>query len=294
MEIYQLRTFVAVAREGSITRAAEEIPLSQPAVSAHIKAMEETLGLILFERTSRGMRLTRAGQQLLDKAEQTLAAHKALLQEAVQIKGQLSGKIRLGACGSASADALSQLILELSTQYPNVDVTVHHSASQDILNGIRQNTLDAGFYNEAHAPAEDLTALEISRFYIYLVAPPGLVDRTAPLDWQALAELPWICPDSQACCGQAAEDLFLRYNIRPKHRISIDREPITRALIAKGTGLGFLHSDTAQDAALCGDVDVLYEMQRPTRVLFASLTNRAQEPLLKAMTAIIEGLYAPG
>ncbi|WP_202901423.1 LysR family transcriptional regulator [Nitratireductor aquibiodomus] len=65
MDIQQLRTFVAVAREGSITRASERIHLSQPAVSAHIKAMEETLGLSLFERTPRGMILTGDGERCL-------------------------------------------------------------------------------------------------------------------------------------------------------------------------------------------------------------------------------------
>ena len=72
MDLYQLKTFVAVAREGSITRASELVHLSQPAVSAHIKALEETLRLALFERTPRGMSLTRHGQRLLAKAEQTL------------------------------------------------------------------------------------------------------------------------------------------------------------------------------------------------------------------------------
>ncbi len=75
MDIHQLRTFVAVARERSITRASELLHLSQPAVSAHIKAIEDALGLTLFERTSRGMSLTRDGERLLAKAEQTLAAH---------------------------------------------------------------------------------------------------------------------------------------------------------------------------------------------------------------------------
>ncbi|HEY1407941.1 MAG TPA: LysR family transcriptional regulator, partial [Promineifilum sp.] len=68
MEIYQLRTFVTVARESSITRAWELLFLSQPAVSAHIKAMEDELGLVLFDRTPRGMGLTSHGVKLLAKA----------------------------------------------------------------------------------------------------------------------------------------------------------------------------------------------------------------------------------
>jgi len=65
MDIYQLKTLVAVAREGSVTRASEVLHLSQPAVSAHIKAIEDALDLVLFERTPRGMTLTRDGERLL-------------------------------------------------------------------------------------------------------------------------------------------------------------------------------------------------------------------------------------
>ena len=91
MEIHQLKTFVAVAREGSITRASERLYLSQPAVSAHIKAIEDTLGLTLFARTPRGMALTGDGERLLAKAEQTLGAHRELVEEATRIKGRSRG-----------------------------------------------------------------------------------------------------------------------------------------------------------------------------------------------------------
>ena len=82
MDIHQLKTFVAVAREGSITRASELLHLSQPAASAHIKAIEDAVGLALFDRTPRGMSLTHEGRRLLAKAEQTLAAHRDLMEEA--------------------------------------------------------------------------------------------------------------------------------------------------------------------------------------------------------------------
>src|SRR3954466_4462489 len=106
MEIHQLKTFVVVAREGSITRASERLHLSQPAVSAHIKAIEDTLGVALFERTARGMTLTADGERLLAKAEHTLAAHQELVDEAKRIKGSLTGKLRLGTASNASTEAL--------------------------------------------------------------------------------------------------------------------------------------------------------------------------------------------
>jgi DNA-binding transcriptional LysR family regulator len=287
MEIHQLKTFVAVAREGSITRASESLYLSQPAVSAHIKAIEETLGLSLFERTSRGMSLTADGQRLLAKAEQTLLAHRELLEEATRLKGRVTGKVRLGTASNSSTEALGRLLTALSERCPEVEVALQHGTSVELLNGLRSGSLDAGFYNEAGETDSDLTTIEVARFGIYLVAPPGLVASSRPLDWPALAQLPWICPTSNTCCGQAAENLFKLHQIRPQRIINIDRESVTLTLIAGGVGLGLLHAKTADEARARGEVELVCEAQPSVRVLFAHLAARAQDPLLCSVSALV-------
>lgn len=287
MEIHQLKTFVAVAREGSITRAAERLYLSQPAVSAHIKAIEDTLGVALFERTPRGMSLTGEGQRLLAKAEQTLGAHRELLEEAARIRGRLSGRLRLGAGSNASAAILGRLLTELSGRHPELEVALRQGSSVDILDGIRNGSLDAGFYNESGEPEPDLAAIEVSRFDIYLAAPPGLVAAGQPPDWRLLADLPWIGPAAGTCCGRAAEHLFQRHQFRPGRMISIDREDVTRTLVAGGVGLGLLHADTAQEAEARGEVALVCEVQKAVRVLFVYRADRLQDPLLGAVAAIL-------
>jgi DNA-binding transcriptional LysR family regulator len=288
MDIHQLQTFVAVAREGSITRASERLHLSQPAVSAHIKAIEDTLGLSLFERTPRGMSLTLDGQRLFAKAEQTLAAHRELLEEATRLKGRLTGKLRLGTTSSSSTEALGRLLTVLSERCPEVEVALQHGTSLEMLNGLRSGSLDAGFYNEPGEPGAELTTMEVARFGIYLAAAPGLVPASPP-DWPALAQLPWICPSSNTCCGQAAESLFKAHQIRPQRIINIDREDVTRTLIVGGVGIGLLHEKTAKDAEHGLEVHLICKTQTTVRVLFAHLTGRAQDPLLRAVCSIVSG-----
>lgn len=288
MDLYQLRTFVAVAREGSITRASELLHLSQPAVSAHIKALEDALALPLFERTSRGMSLTREGERLLAKAEQTLAAHQELMDEATRIKGRLTGKLRLGAgSNSNTAAATGRLLTGLSECCPEVEVVLEHGTSLDILTGIRNGRLDAGFYNEAGEPDPELATLEVSDFRIYVVAPRGRVAVSESPDWKALADVPWIYPTSSACCGRTAESLFKTHHIRPKRIISVDREDVTRTLIAGGVGVGLLHADTAREAQGRGEVELIFEAQTVVRVLFAHLASRAEDPVVAAATSIM-------
>src|SRR5215510_1968752 len=82
MELYQLRSFAAVAELGHLTRAADKLHISQPALSAQIKALEDELGVALFDRTSSGMTLTAGGQRLLTEAGKVLAAAGALSSQA--------------------------------------------------------------------------------------------------------------------------------------------------------------------------------------------------------------------
>jgi len=287
MDIHQLKTFVAVAREGSITRASELLHLSQPAVSAHIKAIEDAVGLSLFDRTPRGMSLTHEGRRLLAKAEQTLAAHQELMAEATRIKGRLSGKLRLGAGSNSNNEASGRLITMLSARCPEVEVAIEHGTSRDVLAGLRSGSLDAGFYNEPGEPDPELATVEVSRFAIWVAGPPGLAAGSGAPDWHALAELAWIYPTASRCCGWAAESLFEAHGIQPKRIISVDREEVTRTLIAGGTGVGLLHAESAQQARARGEVELLFELPKKVRVLFAHLASRAQDPLLAAATSIV-------
>lgn len=289
MDIHHLKTFVVVAREGSITRASELLHLSQPAVSAHIKAIEDTLDLTLFERTPRGMSLTADGKRLLAKAEQTLGAHQELIDEATRIKGRLAGKLRIGAGSNSNNEAVGKLLTIMSERCPDVEVTLKHGTSQEILAGLRNDSLDAGFYNEGGEPEPELTTVEVSHFKTYLVAPPGLVAVTDSLDWGALAEQPWIYPTSSACCGRTAESMFKAHQIRPKRIISVDREDVTRTLIAGGLGVGLLHAETAHAARARGEVELVFESPAVVRVLFAHLASRAQDPILSVASSILRG-----
>lgn len=283
MEIHQLKTFVAVAREGSITRASERLFLSQPAVSAHVKAMEDFLGLTLFDRTVRGMTLTSHGQSILAKAERTLDIHRELVAEANRIKGRLAGKLRIGVGGQPNSEAIGRLLRRFSEQHPEVEVSLEHGRSSSILADIRNGALDAGFYNESRQPAEDLTTIQVADFPIYVAAPVGMIDISKPLDWGELSNLAWIFPPQSLCCGGAAEHLFRTHNFRPSRIISIDRESVTCSMLAERLGVGLLHGDTALEAQRRGEIDIICEAQQTVRNLFAHLASRAHEPLFNAI-----------
>lgn len=293
MDLYQLKTFVVVAQERSITRASERLHLSQPAVSAHIKALEDSLGLSLFERTAKGMNLTQGGERLLQKAEAILGAQQALFDEAARIKGRPAGRLRLGAGNNSNPQAVGRFLSELADRWPEIEVNLQHGSSAEILSGLKSGALDAGFYNQAGPADPELHTTFVSEFGIYLVAPPGVVAVQEPLDWGALSALAWIYPSASACCGRAAEDLFRQHKFRPQRIISVDREDVTRTLIARGTGVGLLHEDTAKEAQALGQVALLGEPSAHVQVVFAHQGSRRAEPILAAATALAKALNPP-
>lgn len=287
MDLHQLKTFITVAREGSVTRASALLHLSQPAVSAHIKAMEDALELTLFERNARGMSLTHDGRRLLVKAEQTLAAHQELIAEASRGKSELTGVFRLGAGVSSNPAIVGKLLTALAARCPGVEVVLKHRTSKEVLDGIRDGTLDAGFYNEPTEPDSDLATTEADRFSIHLVAAKGSVLASSPPNWKAIAEQPWIYATESACCRRTAEGVFTARGFKPKRVISADRQEVICTLVASGIGLGLLHADAAREAVRRGELELLHELEPRVRVLFACLASRNGDPVLTVASEIM-------
>ncbi|MDR7091767.1 MULTISPECIES: LysR family transcriptional regulator [Cellvibrio] len=290
MEIYQLKTFVTIASEGTITRASELLFLSQPAVSAHIKTIEDEVGFLLFERTARGMRLTDKGAALLVKAEQLLALHRELIQEARQLKGRVGGKVRLGSNRGPSALVLGKLLTSCAEKCPDIDVQLVYGSSAEIEQSILTGALDVGFFADSGRYSPEILKLEVDKFGVYLAAPTGWVTTGENPDWQQLATMPWICPASNSCCGKVAEQVFVDRGFRPQKQVSVDHEKVTRTLIAGGVGVGFLHADTALEAQAKGELVLLGDVQQYVSVFFGMLRGREQEPLIGSVLQVLEDI----
>ncbi|HTQ01325.1 MAG TPA: LysR family transcriptional regulator, partial [Casimicrobiaceae bacterium] len=145
MELYQLRSFAAVAELGHLTRAAERLHVSQPAVSAQIKALEDELGVTLFERVSSGMVLTSAGRKLLPAAEKVLDAAQALRSRARSIQGEVAGRARVGTVSDPEFTRVGEFLAQALEQHPLLEIEIHHEVSGAAFEKVRDGALDASF-----------------------------------------------------------------------------------------------------------------------------------------------------
>jgi DNA-binding transcriptional LysR family regulator len=124
LDLSWLRTWVEVVDVGGFARAAEQIHLSQPRVSAHIASLERELGCRLIERRVRPLTLTEEGKQLLPKARAVLAAADELVSLRLAEQGELAGSVKVASFASASAEFLPQVLTKLKSVHPLVELGV--------------------------------------------------------------------------------------------------------------------------------------------------------------------------
>ena len=146
MELNQLKAFVTVAHQGNLTQASERLFLSQPAVSAQIKAIENELGTPLFVRNSNGMSLTRAGEIFLPEAE-SLLQHKHRLEHfAKTLAANHTEEIRLGLIHPVDSAKVTRLTALVSQREPKTRLHIQYGMSGEIADRIQEHKLHGGFF----------------------------------------------------------------------------------------------------------------------------------------------------
>ncbi|MFG6486744.1 LysR family transcriptional regulator [Roseateles sp. BYS78W] len=246
MEIYQLKTFVAVATEGNLTRAAERVFTSPPAVSAQLKALEDEFGVKLFERSARGMTLTPAGERLLAEARRTLTAAEGMKAAAAQIRGEVQGQVRMATVSDAVALRLGEVFVHLAEHHPGVQLQLQQLVSLRAIAAVRRGELDCACVLHEHETIEGLELKRLQAAEIVPVVPQRLLlNGGLPADLASLAALPWVTtpPD----CGLRAhqERLFAQAGQVLAVGLQADTEVAVRSMVAAGMGAGMMRRDQA-------------------------------------------------
>ncbi len=176
MELRQLATFVAVAEEGSFTRAADRLHVVQSAVSAGVRNLEKELGAMLFDRSTHRVELTDAGRALLPEARATLAAAQAAKDAVDEAGGGLRGTVALGtmqAQGMRAID-LTGVLASYRAEHPGVEVTVRHSGgSREMAREVLEGRLDLAFVALGGAAPPGLELVLLAREPIMLAVRTG-------------------------------------------------------------------------------------------------------------------------
>lgn len=197
MEVDQLRYFLRVAERGNFTRAAEELNISQPALSRSIQKLEEELGQPVFERKTRSVALTDAGTLLQSRAQQILALIEDTKAE-ISDDGR-SGQIRIGAIPTIAPFFLPDLLRQFSTEFPAASIIVQEDTTDHLLKRCTQGEIDLAIL-ALPVPAKYLEVEELFQEELLLVLPPDhpLVNKPQ-IRLNDIKALPFVLLDEAHC-----------------------------------------------------------------------------------------------
>jgi DNA-binding transcriptional LysR family regulator len=290
VELYQLRGFAVVAEVGNLTRAAERLHLSQPALSAQIKSLEDELGVALFERSSSGMVLTAGGRRLLAAAEKVLAAAQSLRAEALALKGAVAGRARIGTVSDPEFIRVGELLTVAMERYPLLQIELHQAVSGEAFEQVRSGELDASFYFGTLAHPS-VAGLQLGETAYRVVAPAQWCDRLAKADWAELAAMPWIMTPSISTHNQLVSELFLGRAVAPTQVVVADQEAVIATLVVSGVGVALMREDLAREKEAAGEVCLWRDARVATPLWFVHLAERADDPVIAALLEVLREIW---
>ncbi|WP_028534846.1 LysR family transcriptional regulator [Paludibacterium yongneupense] len=298
MEIYQLRTFVTVAQQGHLTQAAEQLHLSQPAVTAQIKALEEEIGMSLFERSAGGVSLTRAGQEMLPRAQQILESARELLHHARALKGQLSGPARIGITLSPDILRIGPWVAALCERYPMLELSLQHGATVEVLNLVRKKELDCGFFLGKN-PYVNVDTVWLDDLPFVLAAPASWDLRSDAMTPRDLGRLPWVGVSQFSSLYRPTAELWRELNIAPRKSADCGLMSATLELVLAGVGLALVRESDAQSHAASGGLILVPGVRKLLGLHFVYSSEKVGDPVVEALLTELRGVWplarsAPG
>lgn len=290
MELYQLQTFVIVAEEGNVTRAAKRLYTTPSTISMHIKALEEELGVQLFTRSNQGMAITTKGQHILDKARATLHAAQDLVNHATDIQAALMGQVSIGLCSAPHFLKIPQLIQRLQDDYPGIDLLLDQSTSIQITDAVATNQLDLGFvYGTISHPV--LEARHLAQTELVVVMPASWHVNFDPSDWHELAAQAWVSPRVSCPFQQVVDDYLAKRGLVCQHRVQIDDERSRYELVKAGVGLSLLERYAADAGVIEGTISIAPVEPLPVDLSLIYRAHERNQPLLRCMIDVIDALF---
>lgn len=191
----QLRTFVAVGRQGSFSQAGQLIGLSQSAVSHSVKELEAEIGVRLLDRTTREVLLTGAGQQLATRLTRLLEELNTTLLDVRSYGEQRSGTVRVAASQTPSAHLMPQCLASTQQHYPDIRVILHDRVQQAVLHSVRNAEVDFGIVigplGDAEFDAEEI----LQEPFLLLCHQNDALAQTESVTWEMLTDRNMVLQD---------------------------------------------------------------------------------------------------
>lgn len=285
LNYHHLRYFQTVAREGNLTRAAERLNVSQSAISAQIRQLEERLGQALFERRGRALHLTEAGRIALDHADAIFATGRELVATLME-SGRQRQPLRVGALATLSRNFQLAFLRPILGRR-DVEIILRSGSAAELYNALAALHLDLVLTNRP-PPFDALTAFIVQRLDEQAVSLVGTPDLSPPgaLLGERLTQVPLILPTAESGLRAGFDALADRLGVRPQIAAEVDDMAMMRLLVREGLGLAVLPSIVVRDELASGTLIEIEELPNLTETFYGvTVERRFPNPLLAELTS---------
>jgi LysR family nitrogen assimilation transcriptional regulator len=291
MDIKQIRTLIAIAETGSATKAGELLHLVQPAVSRHIRMLEEECGVSLFERERHGMLLTDAGRTLIEYGRRALRELDKGLAEIGPAANTISGRLVIGLLASTSKLLAAELVSRMRAKYPAVTVSINVGYAGNVVKWLEAGDVElALLYDTRSSSGLQIEGLLDERLYV--IGPSGeiVANRSFPL--KELTNRPMVLPNASHGLRSIIEHALAVAGISVNVAAETNALDLQKSLVAKGFGYTILPSSAVleelQQNTLSGAPVGTPHLSR--RIVLARAASRKSSPANLVAASELVGL----
>jgi LysR family transcriptional activator of glutamate synthase operon len=236
-----LRVFLTVARQGHLGHASELLHQDQSTVSRKIARLEAALGVSLFERVGRSIRLTPAGERFIPRAERLLHDMREAVADAAGAASPESGEVRIRFLHTVGARWLPERLARFLQEHPGIRFTLREGQSNEVVSGVLDGDFDLGILGPPPTGVKELEIVPLFRERVAVVVPAGhpLVGRSS-CSLHDLADEPLILPRSRGGLRKVVDDAFSREGVSERVAYEGDDFTIIQGLVEAGLGTTLL------------------------------------------------------
>ncbi len=250
----QFRIFYHAAKHRNFTRAAEALFISQPAVTAQIKALEEYCGLKLFKKRGRKNWLTDEGNTLFEYAKTIFAMEKDVENTIEDMRKLKRGVLRIGTTKAYARYFMPLMLSSFHHQYPKIKLELNEGSSREMILSLLE------FKNEIAIIAKtgDISGVRYIPFsqeeMVVVVAPDDHLIQKRAIDFEALADEPFIMKDKGSGTRNLVDNLFARCRRTPDILMEVGNSEFIKQLVQRGDGVSFLVRESVAEELANGDL----------------------------------------
>ena len=245
IQMTQIEAFAAVARLGSISAAAEELLVSQPAVTARIQGLERSLNSQLLTRSRAGSRLTDAGRTLLPHIERAMAAVRAGRQAVADVLEGSAGRLTIGAAPAVSTYVLPSMLHRFQAEHPMVQLSVRSGHSEEVLEMVLREEVEIGLMRPIQHP--DILTVPLYEDPLVLVVPRGHdFAARGQIRMAQMASEHLILFDRTSSYHELTSSIFRQAGIDPRGFIEVDNIDAAKRMVEQRLGIALLPRTSVQ------------------------------------------------